>query len=178
MRKYLGERLLSVVLIALFLMGFIYIVIHHDRSHTPVKIGGIAPNIKTTTVSGQPFALDTLRGEPILLNFFTPWCPPCIKETPDLISFAKQYGKQIHVVMIDRGDGAVLVKQYVTKYHLPKTIIVLLSPYDNWSPRYGVTGQPETFFITAHGIVKYHLIGPLTKSQMVGYAEAVGLHIY
>ncbi len=178
MKKLMGKRLLSIVFIALFLSGFIYMVVHHDLGHTPVKIGGIAPDIKTTTVSGQPFALDAFRGKPILLNFFTPWCPPCIQETPDLISFSEQYGIQIHVVMIDRGDGTALVKQYVKKYHLPKPITVLLSPYDNWSPRYGVTGQPETFFISANGIVKYHLIGPLTKSQMTVYAEAVGLHIH
>lgn len=177
MKENIGKRLISLLLIAVFLMGFSYIIVHHDLDHMPVKIGGIAPDIKTTTVSGQSFTLDTLRGKPILLNFFTPWCPPCIKETPDLISFSNQYGNQIHVVMIDRGDGTVLVKQYVKKYHLPKAITVLLSPYDNWSPRYGVTGQPETFFITANGIVKYHLIGPLTKSQMIGYAKAVGLHI-
>lgn len=157
------------------LLGFIYLVVQYSRFNTPVGIGDTAPNIQERTVSGQSFSLEALRGKPVLLNFFTTWCQPCIEETPDLISFAKQYGNDIHVVMIDRGEGPVMVQQYVSKYHIPSNITVVLSPDDKWSSRYGVTGQPETFFITADGTVTSHLIGPLTESQMLSYAKAAGL---
>lgn len=166
------------VVSSVLLLGLIYIVVQHYQYYTPVKIGGVAPDIQATTVNGKAFTLDSFRGKPVLLNFFTPWCPPCIEETPDLSAFAKQYGNKVHVVMIDRGDGEGLVQQYVAKYHLPKSITVLLSPYDNWSPRYGVTGQPETFFITSNGNVADHLIGPLTESQMIHYAKTVGLNVH
>ncbi|MCL6443765.1 MAG: TlpA family protein disulfide reductase [Alicyclobacillus sp.] len=159
-------------------LGFVYLIAQYMRDTTPVQIGGIAPNIQTNTVSGQSFSLDALRGKPILLNFFTPWCQPCIEETPDLIAFAKTYGNDIHVVMIDRGDGPDLVQRYVKQYHLPKSITVLLSPDDKWSPRYGVTGQPETFLITADGKVLKHLIGPLTESQMISYAKTAGMKVH
>ncbi|WP_206915824.1 TlpA family protein disulfide reductase [Alicyclobacillus suci] len=176
MRKEVRRNAVIFTVFALILLGFVYVIVTYIRYNTPVKLGGLAPNIQENTVSGQSFSLESLRGKPVLLNFFTPWCQPCIEETPDLIAFAKEYGNDIHVVMIDRGDGPVMVQQYVSQYHVPDSITVLLSPYDKWSSRYGVTGQPETFFITANGKVVSHLIGPLTESQMLSDAKAAGLH--
>lgn len=111
-----------------------YYVWQYAKYVTPVKVGDTAPNIKAVTVKGHPFELDKLQGEPVFLNFFTPWCPPCIQETPDLIKFSEEYGRRIHVVMIDRGDDDVLVQQYVKKYHLPRSeaaspVLLLTSPY-------------------------------------------------
>lgn len=168
------RNVVMVVIGFMFLGWCVYLIVQSARFNTPVKVGGMAPNIQEETVTGQSFTLDALRGKPVLLNFFTTWCPPCIQETPDLIAFDKRYGEWVHVVMIDRGDDPVLVRRYVEQYHLPKTMTVLLSPNDKWSRPFGVTGQPETFFITAGGMVTSHLIGPLTASQMVADAKVVG----
>lgn len=164
---------LVVFIVVSALLG--YYVWQYAKYVTPAKIGDTAPDIKTVTMVGRPFELEKLQGEPVLLNFFTPWCPPCIQETPDLISFSKQYGKRIHVVMIDRGDDDVLVQQFVKKYHLPTSITVLLSPDDHWSPPFGVTGQPETFLISSSGRIVNHIIGPLTEAQMVQYSKEAGM---
>lgn len=127
MQKIVRRTVWILAVAAMVLMGLIYHIIRGARFNTPVKIGGTLPDIQAQTVGGQSFTLDTLRGQPILLNFFTPWCQPCIQETPDLVAFDKKYGKDIHVVMIDRGDDPVLVQHYVSQYHLPKNITVLLS---------------------------------------------------
>ena len=152
-----------------------YYLWQYGKYVTPAKIGGVAPNIKAVTVTGQKFQLKSLKGETVLLNFFTPWCPPCLQETPDLITFSKQYGHQIHVVLIDRGDDNVLVRNYVKKYHLPSEMTVLFDQTDFWSPPYGVTGQPETFLISSNGRIINHIIGPLTEAQMVQYAKEAGM---
>ncbi|KYP79922.1 TlpA family protein disulfide reductase [Ferroacidibacillus organovorans] len=163
----------SVAAIVAGILG--YYLWQYGKYVTPAKIGDITPDIKAVTVTGQSFELKNLQGDPVFLNFFTPWCPPCIQETPDLIAFAKQYGKRIHVVLIDRGDDSVLVRNYVSKYHIPSEMTVLLSSTDHWSPPYGVTGQPETFLISSNGRIVKHIIGPLTEAQMVQYAKEAGM---
>ena len=39
------------------------------------------------TPDGQPLAMRSFRGKPLLLNFWATWCPPCIEELPLLNSF-------------------------------------------------------------------------------------------
>ncbi len=36
---------------------------------------------------GQPLAAADLRGQPLLVNFWATWCPPCVEELPLLDQF-------------------------------------------------------------------------------------------
>ena len=36
----------------------------------------------------------------ILLNFWATWCPPCIKEIPDLQKLKKEFGSKLDVFFI------------------------------------------------------------------------------
>ena len=38
---------------------------------------------------GQMLALQSLRGRPLLVNFWATWCPPCVRELPMLDRFAQ-----------------------------------------------------------------------------------------
>ena len=54
--------------------------------------------------------LDTLKGEKInifksekkiyLINFWATWCPPCIKEIPELLQLEQKYDEDIKVIFI------------------------------------------------------------------------------
>jgi thiol-disulfide isomerase/thioredoxin len=42
------------------------------------------------TPSGEPLPLRSLLGQPLLVNFWATWCPPCVEELPLLESFYQQ----------------------------------------------------------------------------------------
>ena len=46
--------------------------------------------LKFDTPSGTTLAMQSLRGKPLVLNFWATWCPPCVEELPLLDSFYKQ----------------------------------------------------------------------------------------
>lgn len=42
------------------------------------------------TPTGSSLAMQSLRGRPLLLNFWATWCPPCVEEMPLLDAFYRE----------------------------------------------------------------------------------------
>ena len=43
----------------------------------------------------KPIFSSSLNGEWILVNYWADWCPPCIKEIPEIVSFSKNNDIQL-----------------------------------------------------------------------------------
>ena len=63
--------------------------------------------------TGKTHILADYKGKWVLVNFWATWCPPCLKEIPDLVSLYESRKKDIMVIGIamDYADP-----QTVTKY--------------------------------------------------------------
>lgn len=42
-------------------------------------------------LQGEDVALSTFVGRPVLANFWASWCPPCVREMPDLDAMYRDY---------------------------------------------------------------------------------------
>ena len=62
--------------------------------------GRPVPNIVDTTLDGQAFDLASLRGKPVLINFWGPWCGPCLMEMPELLKLERKYRDRADVRML------------------------------------------------------------------------------
>ena len=69
--------------------------------------GKAAPLMSTVIrdKNDKDFRLDSLQGQPVLVNFWATWCPPCVAELPALDNAAKQLGDDVTLLLIsvDRG---------------------------------------------------------------------------
>lgn len=75
---------------------------------------------------GTPLALQSLRGKPLIVNFWATWCPPCVKEMPLLDQFHKQQahtanGWQVVGIAV---DSAAKVQAFVQRLELGFPILV------------------------------------------------------
>ena len=49
-----------------------------------------APNISLNTIDGRKIEINSLKGNPLLITFWSTTCSTCIKEMPHLVELYKQ----------------------------------------------------------------------------------------
>jgi thiol-disulfide isomerase/thioredoxin len=62
--------------------------------------GKEVPNFEMTSVSGETYTMDNLKGKVIWMNFWSVHCGPCIAEIPLLNKLSRTYRDSTDLVMI------------------------------------------------------------------------------
>ena len=144
----------------------------------PPKIGGPAPgfSLKRVDRSGT-LDLASLRGKPIVLNFWASWCEPCKGEAPLLEQAWQRYrSKGVVFVGVDYHDVTGDARHFLERHDI--TYPTVQDGSGNVADRYGVTGVPETYFIDARGrLVGSHIAGTVAHQQdkfFAGIKAALG----
>ncbi len=125
------------------------------------------PDISLRTIDGREIVLGSLRGRPLLVNFWATDCPGCIREIPDLISlydeFAPRGFELIAVAMpYDRPDHVLAFAQS-RKLPFP----VALDPMGEAVRAFGqVRLTPTSFLVAPDGRVVEYRIGEIDPARM------------
>ena len=121
----------------------------------------VGDTIRTFTLPDMKGAPQTLpQGQPMLVNFWATWCPPCRQEMPDMIRLYHTYQKQgLKIVAVSVDENSTQLHDFVTEYQVP--FEVLNDADSAVSSSYGVFRYPETFLVDKHGVVQAHLIGAI-----------------
>lgn len=72
------------------------------------------PGFELITLGGEAYSKDSLRGQPVLLVFWAPWCKVCQRELPMLSQFStKDKPGQLRMISIGFADRRNNVEAYV-----------------------------------------------------------------
>ena len=134
--------------------------------------GKVAPTFALSTLDGEPVGLKSLRGSPVVLNFWASWCVPCLQEHPTLLEAASRYqGRGVVFLGVLYGDEAPNGLEFLAKHG--KAYPTLLDPGQRTAIDYGVAGVPETFFISPQGQIVKKVVGPVSPEDVVSTLEAL-----
>ncbi|HZS93522.1 MAG TPA: redoxin domain-containing protein [Chloroflexota bacterium] len=155
MRRALWAVVIAVPVIVLLATGF-----GRDPNvvATPM-VGKRAPAFNLDRLSGGRLSIASLKGRPVLVNFWASWCTSCVQEQPYLRSVWKAYGKRVAFVGVDYQESAGDARSYLR--HSGPRWTILEDPGQQTAINFGVTGVPETFLIDRNGVVRYHFAGPI-----------------
>jgi thiol-disulfide isomerase/thioredoxin len=109
-------------------------------------VGRPAPDFTLPLFSGGTLSLHSLKGKPVVLNFWTSWCVPCREETPLLVRLHKTYGPRgIASVGVEVEDDARAAREFLQQGHVDYPVV--RSADDGLIDAYAVPGIPTTVFI-------------------------------
>ena len=126
-------------------------------------VGREAPDfvLESARDTSQLVRLSDFRGQTVVLNFWSTWCPPCSKEMPLLqaVFDARSEAGDLVVLSVDFKEGAEPVMEFTAEFGI--TFPVVLDRSGSVAERYGLRGLPWTFFIDADGVIRRITRGPV-----------------
>lgn len=141
--------------LALVLVGLLVMT---PRS-SAVSKGKRPPDFRGTALDGREVSLSQFRGKnPVVLNFFAEFCPPCHTEFPHLCELDERYraqGLRVIAVSLDDTRTAATSVPNESGARFP----VLFEPEGRIAAQYGVQSLPYTVVIDRNGLVHTPLLG-------------------
>jgi cytochrome c biogenesis protein CcmG, thiol:disulfide interchange protein DsbE len=168
-RIKLGAQALAAALVLGLLALLIWKLVNDNGGGVAQKVDHhkivAAPNFTLTRLDKPGrLQLASLRGKAVVLNFWASWCRPCNKEAPALQRAWREHDGRVVVLGIDVNDFSGEARKFLREHRVTYPIV-----HDNQnvtSPKYGLTGLPETFFVDRRGQVVGHITGQVSASEL------------
>jgi thiol-disulfide isomerase/thioredoxin len=143
--------------------------------------GKAAADFTLSDTQGHDVRLSALRGRVVLLNFWYSGCPPCRKETPDLITLNRLYareglsilGMNLDDVLIP-AEGHGPLGAFLKEFQVPYPVLMVDNKtFDAYG---GIPVQPISFLIDRTGTI-VHVFwgafpGPVFEKTIKPYLAA------
>lgn len=127
-----------------------------------VVVGGVAPSFTLTSLDGEKVKSASLKGTPVVLNFWATWCQVCRSEIPELKNLAADPKVKVVSIALDE-EGASAVKPFVADHGINYT--VLLGDEKTFQ-RFNGFNIPYTLVLDAQGRIVKIYRGVATKQDL------------
>jgi len=158
--KNIGLGIGIIILLTLF---FVFAYGLQKRESTQLE-NMAAPDFTITSFEGEQYSLESLRGTPLVINFWASWCIECYKEAALLEQAHQDFKDDIVFLGIDYLDTDKEAMAYMDKYGI--TYPSGPDIKSAMAKAYRITGVPETFFIDRDGNIIHVQIGPIERMQL------------
>lgn len=129
------------------------------------------PALQLVAVDGRPVDLRSFRGQPVVLNLWATWCPPCRREMP-VLQHAQAQRPDVQVVFVNQGESAARVLQYLAAQQL-SIHNLLFDPRATAGQAFGHRALPATYFFDRDGRLVDARIGELSHATLMQRLERI-----
>lgn len=121
-----------------------------------------APLFELKDQSGNLKKLSSYKGQAVLVHFWASWCPPCIKELPEILKFAGELEKDSTLLILISLDTSweEAMTVFPKKIKLSSNVISVLDPDSKVNDAYGSYQYPETYLLNRNLEIVTKWVGP------------------
>ncbi len=122
------------------------------------------PDLALTTLQGQPISLASYAGQPVVLNLWATWCPPCRREMPALERAQNEF-PNVAFVLVNQGETAAEANEFMRNEGLQLDHVVL-DPTSSAMQALRTRGLPTTLIFDSHGKQVHAHLGEVTLPSL------------
>jgi len=119
------------------------------------------PEVRDSTARVE---LASLRGKPVVVNFWASWCAPCRKELPYFEAAHQRLGDRVAFLGVNHQDGRTPARDLLRQSGI--TYPSGSDPDGKVAIDYGLRGMPTTVFISSDGQIVASRTGELSRSEL------------
>ena len=132
--------------------------------------GGRAPSFTLVGTDGRRVSLADLAGEPLVINFWASYCPPCKAEMP-LLQRRVVASSKVRLVLINEGDSNQSALAFLNATGIQQA--ALLDSNLAVGRAYGVVPLPTTVFVRADGSIAGRQVGELDDRVLAAWLSTL-----
>jgi peroxiredoxin len=136
------------------------------------RIGEAAPDFVAFDRNDEPVTLSQFRGQPVWLNFWGSWCPPCRAEMPAMeAAYARLQPRGLVMLAVALDESVADAVRYADKHGATYTIAA--DPFRRGTETYTIANFPTHILIDGDGIVRDLVLAELSEEQFIARAAAI-----
>lgn len=137
------------------------------------KRGAVAPEFTLKDLTGRDVTISSLKGKPLLINFWSINCPPCREEMPLLEEASITKSSDVIVIGVNLGDSQGDIESFVKTNKI--TFMVLQDSDGKVAELYNVIAFPVSYFVDENGILQGFHTGQLSESTLKENLKKIGI---
>ncbi len=176
-RNKVNKRQWILIVVCGFLAGAIGMGLASYQFRTVAASDSAVENFlkqELRTPDGEVLLTKTWRGKTLVLNFWAPWCPPCVEEMPELVRVQEKY-KTKNVLFVGIGvDSPSNIRQFLLKTPVNYPIVLGGLEGSNWAKSMGnpSSGLPFTVLIDEKGSIKRVKLGKISEDELSSWLDS------
>ncbi|MCW8916306.1 MAG: TlpA family protein disulfide reductase [Magnetovibrio sp.] len=118
------------------------------------------PAVQMFDEAGHVVTFDEFKGKVVVFNLWATWCPPCIREMPDLNALQEEFANQgLVVVPVASGkQGKVKPADFLRERNL-NALTTYYDPGSQFMRTFDIDTLPSTFVLDRNGIMRGGVLG-------------------
>jgi thiol-disulfide isomerase/thioredoxin len=148
---------------SLLVAAVVFLVMALKGTGHPLEAGQPAPALNLVSYDGKAWDLGRFEGQPVVVNFWGTWCPPCLQELPHFVRAAHRWQDEVVFVGAAVNSPAEDAFRIIERFAVPYPIAQVDAAS---SSRWNARSLPTTVLLDAEHRVVWSVSGAITGADL------------